>query len=438
MLELANQFNNQNILIYGFGKSGRACFKYLRKNNKIEIYDDKKSSIPKNLKKNSINKTKLTSVNFDRIVVSPGIDINKCTLKKYLSKNKSKIISEMDIFYLNNIKNKKITITGTNGKSTTSKLLHDVLKKHGKDVRLVGNIGNPLLLEKNIKPKTIFVIEASSYQIEYSKYFKTDFAIILNISPNHLERHRTFKNYIKSKFRLIKSQKKNSFAFIEKNNNFLKEELKKNKINSKIIKVNLKISNKIKKKIKNPYFENKNNLNNLKFVLEISKKLKLKNQKIFKVVNSFKELNFRQQILYKNKKLLIINDSKSTNFSSSINLLESYKNIYWLVGGRFKKGDNFVLNKKYYKNIYAYIFGKRKKFFVKNLINKIKYKTFDNIKRALVEIIIDAKKNNLSPVNIIFSPSAASFDQFSNFEERGKNFNYLVRKLKIISKINGR
>ena len=438
MLELANQFNNQNILIYGFGKSGRACFKYLRKNNKIEIYDDKKSSIPKNLKKNSINKTKLTSVNFDRIVVSPGIDINKCTLKNYLSKNKSKIISEMDIFYLNNIKNKKITITGTNGKSTTSKLLHDVLKKHGKDVRLVGNIGNPLLLEKNIKPKTIFVIEASSYQIEYSKYFKTDFAIILNISPNHLERHRTFKNYIKSKFGLIKSQKKNSFAFIEKNNNFLKEELKKNKINSKIIKVNLKISNKIKKKIKNSYFENKNNLNNLKFVLEISKKLKLKNQKVFKVVNSFKELNFRQQILYKNKKLLIINDSKSTNFSSSINLLESYKNIYWLVGGRFKKGDNFVLNKKYYKNINAYIFGKRKKFFVKNLINKIKYKTFDNIKRALVEIIIDAKKNNLSPANIIFSPSAASFDQFSNFEERGKNFNYLVRKLKIISKINGR
>ena len=438
MLELANQFNNQNILIYGFGKSGRACFKYLRKNNKIEIYDDKKLSIPKNLKKNSINKTKLTSVNFDRIVVSPGIDINKCTLKKYLSKNKSKIISEMDIFYLNNIKNKKITITGTNGKSTTSKLLHDVLKKHGKDVRLVGNIGNPLLSEKNIKPQTIFVIEASSYQIEYSKYFKTDFAIILNISPNHLERHRTFKNYIKSKSRLIKSQKKNSFAFIEKNNNFLKEELKKNKINSKIIKVNLKISNKIKKKIKNPYFENKNNLNNLKFVLEISKKLKLKNQKVFKVVNSFKQLNFRQQILYKNKKLLIINDSKSTSFSSSINLLESYKNIYWLVGGRFKKGDNFVLNKKYYKNIYAYIFGKRKKFFVKNLINKIKYKTFDNIKRALVEIIIDAKKSNLSPVNIIFSPSAASFDQFSNFEERGKNFNYLVRKLKIISKINGR
>ena len=254
MSELVNQFNNQNILIYGFGKSGRACFNYLKKNNKIKIYDDKKSSIPNKLKKKSINKTKLISIHFDRIVVSPGIDISKCTIKKYLSKNKNKIISELDIFYLNNKKNKKITITGTNGKSTTSKLLYDVLKKHGKDVRLVGNIGNPLLSEKNIRISTIFVIEASSYQIEYSKYFKTDFAIILNISPDHLERHGTFKNYVNSKFRLIKSQKKNAFAFIEKNNFVLKEKLKKNKINSKIIKVNLKISNKIKKKIKNPYF----------------------------------------------------------------------------------------------------------------------------------------------------------------------------------------
>ena len=438
MLKLANQFNNQNILIYGFGKTGKACFKFLKKKNKIKIYDDQKTSIPDNLKKYSINKKKLISIDFDKIVISPGIDISKCALRHYLSKRKSSIISELDIFYLNNKKNKKITITGTNGKSTTSKLLYDVLKKHSKDVRLVGNIGNPLLLEKNIKSSTIFVIEASSYQIEYSKYFKTDFAIILNISPDHLERHGTLKNYVNSKLNLIKNQKKNAFAFIEKNNLFLKKELKKIKVNPKIIKVNLKISNKIKKKIKNPYFENTNNLNNLKFVLEISKKLKLKKQKIIKVVNSFKELNYRQQILYKNKKLLIINDSKSTSFSSSINLLKSYKNIYWLVGGKFKKGDTFILNKRYYKNINAYIFGKNKKFFVKNFVNKIQYKTFNNIKKGLMEIVHDTKRNNLRPINIIFSPSAASFDQFNNFEERGKYFNYLIRKLKIVNKINAR
>ena len=142
--------------------------------------------------------------------------------------------------------------------------------------------------------------------------------------------------------------------------------------------------------------------------------------------------------MYKNKKLLIINDSKSTSFSSSINLLKSYKNIYWLVGGKFKKGDTFILNKRYYKNINAYIFGKNKKFFVKNFVNKIQYKTFNNIKKGLMEIVHDTKRNNLRPINIIFSPSAASFDQFNNFEERGKYFNYLIRKLKIVNKINAR
>ena len=99
----------------------------------------------------------------------------------------------MDIFYSHYSNNKIITITGTNGKSTTSKLLHIILKNHKKDARLCGNIGKPILLEKNISTKTIFVIEASSYQIEYSKIFKTDYAMILNISPDHLERHRLKK-----------------------------------------------------------------------------------------------------------------------------------------------------------------------------------------------------------------------------------------------------
>ena len=119
-------------------------------------------------------------------------------------------------------------------------------------------------------------------------------------------------------------------------------------------------------------------------------------------------------------------------------MLKSYKNIYWLVGGKFKKGDTFILNKRYYKNINAYIFGKNKKFFVKNFVNKIQYKTFNNIKKGLMEIVHDTKRNNLRPINIIFSPSAASFDQFNNFEERGKYFNYLIRKLKIVNKINAR
>ena len=212
---------------------------------------------------------------------------------------------------------------------------------------------------------------------------------------------------------------------------------KTNSIKSKVIKVGGLLSD-IKNKIKNPYFKNIDNKKNLKFVLDISKKLKLNSKKVLQSINSFKGLKFRQQVIYKNKRLLIINNSKSTNFSSSINLLKSYKNIYWLVGGKFKRGDRFQLNSKFHKNIHAYIVGKYAKFFVQEMRNKVKYNIFKNTKKALEKIVHDTKKNNLYPANIIFSPAAASFDQFNNFEERGKNFNYLVGKLKIINKINAR
>ena len=432
------QFKNKKILIYGFGISGKACFKHLNRNNNTFIYDDNLKLTTNKYKTKILNQKKISQHNFNYIVVSPGIDLKKCLLNKYLKKNKKKIISELDVFYLENKKNLKITITGTNGKSTTSKLLYEIIKNHKRDVRLVGNIGNPILLEKRVNPKTIFVIEASSYQIEYSKYFKTDIAAILNISPDHLERHGNIKKYVQSKFKLIKNQKKGSLSFIEKRSKYLDSEIKNNKIKSKIIKISTLFPKLLKKKIKNNYFNNQNNINNLKFILEISKKLKLNKKIIIKTINLFKGLKYRQQIIFNNKKLQIINDSKSTSFASSINLIKSYKNIYWLVGGKYKKGDKFILDKKYYKNIKVYIYGSKSNFFQNQFKNKIKYKIFNNIKKALLKIIEDSKNDNLSKKIILFSPSAASFDQFKNFEERGEYFNSQIKTIKFIKKINGR
>ena len=140
---------------------------------------------------------------------------------------------------MQNLSNLKITITGTNGKSTTAKLLFEILKKHKKDVKLLGNIGKPILIEKDISYNTIFVIEASSYQIEYSKFFRTDHAMILNISPDHLERHGTIQNYVHAKFKLILKQNHNDFAYIDLNNKHLRKEIKKFNPISKIINVQM-------------------------------------------------------------------------------------------------------------------------------------------------------------------------------------------------------
>ena len=421
-------FKNKKILIYGFGKSGIACFKFLKKNNICTIFDDKKKNIPPIFKKNSINIRKLSSTIFDFIVLSPGIDVNKCRISSYLRNNRSKIISELDIFEISYPNIEKITITGTNGKSTTSKILYEVLKNNKKDVRLTGNIGFPILMEKKIKNSTIFVIEASSYQLDYSKYFRSKYSIILNLNPDHLERHGTFKNYAEAKFKIVKSQNKNDYTFIEDKNNFLDKLVKKNQIKSKVIKINYLKYKKYFRQIDNIYFNNSANRINLSFVFSIANVLKLNFKKVLNTANKFKGLDYRQQIIYKSKKLLIINDSKSTSFSSTLPLLESYENIYWILGGLAKKGDKLKLNKKFFPNIRAYVYGKDRNFLINSLPNQISYKSSSTLLKTMQNLNKNIKIDNSKKV-IIFSPSAASFDQFKNFEERGKFFNKIIKNI---------
>jgi UDP-N-acetylmuramoylalanine--D-glutamate ligase len=432
-------FNNKKILIYGMGKSGFSSYLFLKKNNYINLYDDRKEIFKNRLvKKFFLEKNKIFKIKFDYIVISPGINVNKCNLTNYLKKNSRIIVTDLDIFYSNYSKNKIITITGTNGKSTTAKLLTLILKNHKKDVRLCGNIGHPILLEKNISKKTIFVIEASSYQIDYSKIFKTNYAIILNISPDHLERHGSLNNYVNAKFKLLKSQSKKDFAYINAKDKYLRKKIKSSKVFSKIINVNLNKIYKFGKKINNPYFLTRGNQENLSFIFSICETLNLKNKNILKIINKFKGLKFRQEIIYKSKKVTCINDSKATSFASSINILKSLQKVFWLVGGIPKLGDKFTLKKSECKNINAYIFGKKKNFFVKQFKNKLSFYCFKDLKEAIQKTLDDIKNSNNSNLHktILFSPSAASFDSFNNFEERGEYFNFLLKKYKVKKIIN--
>ena len=418
MLNSQNIFYKKKILIYGLGKSGLSAFKFLKKNNEIIKYDDKIKTSNKIIKKD-----------FDHIILSPGIDINKCSLNSFLKKNYKKIHTDLDIFYNHYKHNNKITITGTNGKSTTAKILYEVLKDQKIDVRLVGNIGNPILLEKNITSKTVFVIEASSYQLEYSKLFKSNISLILNISPDHLDRHKTINKYINAKFKLVKNQSKNDLAILNVNNLYIKRELKLKNFLPKIIKVDKKTNIIFAKKIKNQYFNTNGNKENLQFVLAVAKILKLKKNSLLKTLNKFKGLKYRQEIIYYSKKLMIINDSKATSFSSSVSLLKSLDNVYWIVGGLAKKGDRLLLTKQESKNFKAYVFGSDKDFFIRKLKKLMKYESFLDLKTCINKIFLDIRVDKqLTRKTILFSPSAASFDNFKNFEERGKFFNNLIKR----------
>ena len=419
MLNNLNIFYKKKILIYGLGKSGLSVLKFLKKNNEITTHDDKIK----------VDNKKITKIKFDYIIISPGIDVNKCGLSNFLKNNSKKIYTDLDIFYKHYKENNKITITGTNGKSTTAKILYDVLKDQREDVRLVGNIGNPILLEKKVTNKTIFVIEASSYQLEYSKLFKSNISIILNISPDHLERHKTINKYVSAKFKLIRNQSKKDFAILNTKNFYIKKKLESKNFFPQIIKIEKNIDNIFLKKINNQYFNSYGNKENLKFILAVAKILKLKKNLLIKTLKKFKGLKYRQEKIFQSKKLTIINDSKATTFSSSVSSLKSLTNVYWIVGGQGKKGDKLVLSKENCKNIKVYIFGKNKNFFINKLKKLMKYESFLDLKSLVKRLSIEIKfDKSISHKTILFSPSAASFDSFKNFEERGEYFNQLVKK----------
>ena len=243
------------------------------------------------------------------------------------------------------------------------------------------------------------------------------------------------QNYLKIKSKLILNQNYNAISLINKNCKILIKYLKQQTIRSKLYKIDNNIDINLIKLIRNNYFKNEYNLENLKFAIEVTKFFKVKTQNILGVVNKFKPLKYRQEIIYNDKNFLVINDSKSTSFSSTVKLLKAYKNIYWILGGLNKKGDKIKLPKSAQNNIIGYITGKNKSFFEKKLKNQIKIKKFSSLKNILYQIIKDTKVIK-SKSNIIFSPSAASFDEFKNFEDRGRHFNYLLKKTKFIKRLN--
>ena len=417
-----NFFLGKKILIYGVGISGISTFKFLKNKSDVHLFDDIQRTDQK-----LININKLLKKNFDRIIVSPGIDILNCKLSSFLKKNFKKIYTDLDVFY-SIYRNTSIAITGTNGKSTTAKIFHDALIDQKIDSRLIGNIGNPALSENKITKKTFFVIEVSSYQLDYSKIFTAKYALILNISADHIERHKSLTNYINAKFKLLNFQTKQSFAYIKKNDELINKKIKKHKFKQKIYKVDTSNINEISNKLNNRYFDSEGNKENLSFVLKIASKLKLNKKKLFKTLNNFKGLKYRQQIIFDNKNLTIINDSKSTSFSSSENILKNLNDIYWILGGIPKKGDKFKLSKNKCKNFKVFIFGKHHKQFSKIIGNKIKVKKFKNLKETLKEVFFKIKKQKTKKNIIFFSPAGASFDSFKNFEDRGNYFNQLIKK----------
>ena len=326
-------FNKLSFLVYGLGSTGKSVINFFIK-NKIKnyfVWDDYNKNSYLNRRPHNLAKT-LKEVSY--IVLSPGVSLKISKHKKKLQKFKNKIITDLDLIYLLRKDFKTIVVTGTNGKSTTCKIIYHVLKKNKFNVLLGGNFGTPVL-QLSPKKTNFLIIEASSYQLSHSKFIKPDFAVLLNITNDHLDWHGSMREYVNSKLKIFRLQTKSQFSIINKKfvNNF-----KTKKFSGKIIIPDKKIYLKFKNQIKNAYVKSTINDENVSNVLALTKLLKINEKSLLQSLNTFKGLKHRYEIfLQKKKNTTFINDSKATSFEATKFALQNSNNVFWIVGGLPKK-----------------------------------------------------------------------------------------------------
>ena len=434
--------------VYGISKSGLAVIKLLKKQDKnFECWDDniktryllKKKF--KNLNLIPINKINLK--NYNNIYVTPGISIYD---KKFSKAEKSKLKRDLNLYYENITTEKIIAITGTNGKSTTTKLIGDILKKSSKKVFVGGNIGEPLC--NSILQKKLFfyhVVELSSFQLESIKNFEPKISIILNLAQDHLDRYENFTQYVEAKKNILKINS-NNINLISIDDKFSKKIFNdiniKNKIsfslhnsNADIYYENGFIVDKYFSRCKKHKLQNISldllqtyNIQNMLASYAVCKYLRIPIKFFNESIKNFKGLPFRSSIILNTKSKLIINNSKATNVASALFTLENKKNIFLLLGGIAKKGDEFEKFIKFKNDIKKiYIYGKSRLLIKKQMkLNSIS-EVYENLEGAFNNLWKHLERFD-GKATVIFAPACASFDQFENFEKRGDFFNKLVFK----------
>tara|TARA_B100000963_G_scaffold111424_1_gene97003 strand:- start:14133 stop:15410 length:1278 start_codon:yes stop_codon:yes gene_type:complete len=414
------KLREHSFLVYGLGLSGISVVNFFKKKNflNFKVYDDIQKKIFYKYRAKNLDET-LKQV--DYIVLSPGISLYK---NKKLRKFKKKIITDIDLFYLVNKKIKSIVVTGTNGKSTTCKLLEHVLKKNKFKCFLGGNIGKPILNFEKVE-NSFAIIEASSFQLSHSKFIRPDFAFFLNFSNDHLDWHGSTRNYLNAKLKIFYQQNKKQYALI---NESFKKTFKKRKFLSKLIIPEFKKYEKIKFKIKNDYLASNINDENMSFVYAFARLINISEKSFIKSTQSFKGLAHRFEIFIKKKRITFINDSKATSFNAAIPAISSLNNIFWILGGLPKKGDKIKLSNFKKKIIKCYIIGKYTNFFKNQIKGTTSFSVSKNLESAISQILKDYKFYKIDNCSLLLSPAAASFDQFKNFESRGVKFKKLCKK----------
>lgn len=442
----------QNFLIVGVSKSGISAAEYvLKQGGKLYFYEEIVNDLTKKTKDKLIElggicveKESVESIidQIDILVVSPGVPINHkvCVLAKEKQK---RIIGEFEFGFML-FQPTVVGVTGTNGKTTTVHLIESVIKNAKQKVQLVGNMGVAITsVIDNIDKNTFCVAEVSSFQLETTNVFCPHISCVLNISPDHLERHYTMENYIFLKKKIFANQKESEFSILNYDDLTVRSFAEQTRAKVIFVSTKQKIDGAYLKdgylffkevpiiEQKQLALEGEHNLYNCLFCIAVCRLLGINIDIIAQSLKEFKGVPHRIQLIREFNGVKFYNDSKSTNTSSTMVAINAMKGETILILGGSEKGEN-----------YANLFQKIKQSAIKHIVitGASRFNMIEEaIKRNVLNFTITPNFNVAVKVasllasegdNVLLSPACASFDYFKNYEERGLAFKKIVEEFK--------
>lgn len=455
---------NKNVLVIGLAKTGISTLKFLNKNNANIIVNDIKNE--DELKEvldeiRDLNNIKivlgehiLDVSNIDLAIVSPGVPLDLPFIQN-IKNNNIDIIGEVELGYrmFSNKSPKLVGITGTNGKTTTTSLTGELFKNASKDTHIVGNIGNPVIdIVENVSEESFIIAELSSFQLESINTFKPNISVILNLTPDHLNRHHTMENYIDAKSRIFLNQSKNDVTILNYDDSITRELSKSSNASLYYFSayedlsllnlkgayvdcdgyINLFIDEKVKLMHKSELsLPGVHNLQNSLATALIGYISNISLDIIKETLSTFAGVEHRQEFVTEINGTRYVNDSKATNPDSTIKALSSYNTpVILIAGGMDKKNDFSEMMDEVLKNTKVLIvMGET----ASDIQRCARLKGFEKI-IIKVHRMEDAVRNAYRLSNpgdtVLLSPACASWDMYKNFEERGNEFKECVLNIK--------
>ncbi len=449
--------SNSRVLVLGLGITGLSTVKALHKlNAQIIVSDSKKEEeledffqkIDGIFVEKYLNTIDIPLEDIDLIIKSPGIMPTNPIILNARNRN-IEVITDIELAYRISPTDNIIAITGTNGKTTTTALVGEIFKKAKYKTYLAGNIGVGILADMiNAEKEDVFVVEASSFQLEDTIHFKPRVSLITNITPDHLDWHSTLDNYIGAKKKVFKNQGKNDYTVLNFEDTFLRQF--EEEIDSKLIWFS---ANSVLDKgvfVEGDYIvikdENinerviptgelkilgKHNLENALASVAIACAMGVDLSSIREVLKEFPGVEHRIEYVKEIRGIAFYNDSKGTNPDSTIKAIEALNGPIILIAGGYDKGSDFDdLIKSFNGKVKDLILMGETKEKIKETalkLNFINVHLVDNMKEA----VNLAYKLGKEKDNVLLSPACASWDMYNSFEERGKDFKNAVYNLEV-------